>query len=129
MKRLLLLVLLAVAVTPSVLSGHGGIDLSLGPFAGFCTVLIGTYLNSGALGRAYVIVPVVLGMGLVLPAVSAASMASADRDQSGIASGVVNASPSSDGKYPNAGPLMLALSGADARASSGTSLVCKIACA
>jgi ribose transport system permease protein len=60
------LVLLAVAVTPSVLSGHGGIDLSLGPFAGFCTVLIGTYLNSGALGRAYVIVPVVLGMGLVL---------------------------------------------------------------
>lgn len=60
------LVLLAMAVTPSVLSGHGGIDLSLGPFAGFCTVLIGTYLNTGVLGQAYVVVPAVLGMGLVL---------------------------------------------------------------
>jgi ribose transport system permease protein len=60
------LMLLAVAVTPSVLSGHGGIDLSLGPFAGFCTVLIGTYLNTGALGQPYVVVPVVLAMGLLL---------------------------------------------------------------
>jgi len=33
-----------------------------------------------------------LGMGLVLPAVSAAGMAAADRNESGIASGVINAS-------------------------------------
>lgn len=60
------LALLALAVTPSVLSGRGGIDLSLGPFAGFCTVLIGTYLNTGVLGQSYVVVPIVLGLGVML---------------------------------------------------------------
>jgi ribose transport system permease protein len=60
------LLLLAIAVTPSLLSGHGGIDLSLAPFAGFCTVLIGTYLNSGSLGQIYVVVPICLVMGLLL---------------------------------------------------------------
>jgi ribose transport system permease protein len=60
------LALLAIAVTPSMLSGHGGIDLSLGPFAGFCTVLIGTHLNSGALGEPYALIPIVVGLGAVL---------------------------------------------------------------
>jgi ribose transport system permease protein len=60
------LALLAIAVTPSLLSGHGGIDLSLGPLAGFCTVLIGTYLNAGVLGEQYVVIPAALVMGLGL---------------------------------------------------------------
>jgi ribose transport system permease protein len=60
------LALLALAVTPSLLSGHGGIDLSLGPFAGLITVLIGTRFNSGALGSAWVIVPMVVVLGLAL---------------------------------------------------------------
>lgn len=60
------LVLLAIAVTPSLLSGHGGIDLSLGPFAGFVTVLIGTTFNAGALGEPYVVIPVIIAIGLVL---------------------------------------------------------------
>jgi ribose transport system permease protein len=60
------LILLALAVTPSVLSGHGGIDLSLGPYAGFVTVLIGTHFNSGILGSPYVVVPLVLICGAIL---------------------------------------------------------------
>jgi ribose transport system permease protein len=57
------LILLAIAVTPSVLSGHGGIDLSLGPYAGFVTVLIGTHFNSGILGSPFVVVPLVIILG------------------------------------------------------------------
>lgn len=60
------LVLLAVAVTPSLLSGHGGIDLSLGPYAGFATVLIGTSFNTGTLGEPYVVIPLILLIGLGL---------------------------------------------------------------
>jgi ribose transport system permease protein len=60
------LAVLAIAVTPSVLSGHGGIDLSLSTFAGFCTVLIGTFLNQGTLGHPYVVVPTILVLGLIL---------------------------------------------------------------
>lgn len=60
------LALLAIAVTPSILSGHGGIDLSLGPYAGFATVLIGTHLNTGALGQPYAVVPLILAGGLLL---------------------------------------------------------------
>jgi ribose transport system permease protein len=60
------LILLALAVTPSVLSGHGGIDLSLGPYAGFVTVLIGIHFNTGILGSPYVVVPLVLILGAAL---------------------------------------------------------------
>lgn len=60
------LLVLTIAVTPSMLSGHGGIDLSLGPYAGFATVLIGTYLNVGTLGTPWVVVPLILAGGLVL---------------------------------------------------------------
>jgi ribose transport system permease protein len=60
------LTVLAMAQTPPVLSGNGGIDLSLGTFAGLCTVLIGTFLNSGALGSTYVVIPLVLCLGIVL---------------------------------------------------------------
>jgi ribose transport system permease protein len=60
------LALLAIAVTPSVLSGRGGIDLSLGPYAGFVTVLIGTSFNSGVLGEPYVLIPLVMVIGLGL---------------------------------------------------------------
>jgi ribose transport system permease protein len=66
------LVLLAIAVTPSLLSGNGGIDLSLGPFAGFCTVLIGTFLNVGMFGQAYFVVPVIIALGVVLGLVNGA---------------------------------------------------------
>lgn len=60
------LALLAIAVTPSILSGHGGIDLSLGPYAGFATVLIGTHLNAGTLGQPYAVIPLILLGGLIL---------------------------------------------------------------
>lgn len=60
------LLVLAIAMTPSMLSGHGGIDLSLGPYAGFATVLVGTYLNAGALGSPWVVVPLILAGGLAL---------------------------------------------------------------
>lgn len=60
------LALLAIAITPSLLSGHGGIDLSLGPYAGFATVLIGTSFNSGVLGQPYLVIPLILLIGLLL---------------------------------------------------------------
>jgi ribose transport system permease protein len=64
------LILLAIAVTPSIFSGHGGIDLSLGPLAGLITVLAGTYLNTGTLGSPFVLIPVALLLGIALGALN-----------------------------------------------------------
>lgn len=64
------LVLLALAVTPSMLTGRGGIDLSLGPLAGFITVLIGTYMHSGLLGNPVILVLTCIALGAFTGAVN-----------------------------------------------------------
>ncbi|HLI16190.1 MAG TPA: ABC transporter permease [Acidimicrobiales bacterium] len=64
------LVLVAMGMTPAVLSGRGGIDLSLGPLAGFVTVLLAGYLNHGWFGTLWVIVPTALAAGFVVGVVN-----------------------------------------------------------
>lgn len=66
------LVLLAMAVTPGMLTGRGGIDLSLGPLAGFITVLIGTYLHSGTVSEPVILIALCLGLGAVVGALNGA---------------------------------------------------------
>jgi ribose transport system permease protein len=64
------LVLIAMAMTTSILSGRGGIDLSLGPLAGFATIIVATYLNHGALGSPAVVLASVLALGGVVGAIN-----------------------------------------------------------
>lgn len=66
------LVLLAMAVTPSMLSGRGGIDLSLGPLAGFITVLVGAYFHTGLRGSPLVVITLSVGLGVLAGAVNGA---------------------------------------------------------
>jgi len=94
---------LPLTLTQALIAGNAGrIDRRLGTrikMSGGMLVLTGGLLGLAQVhvASAYDVIwpfEVMLGfgLGLVLPAVSAASMASADRDQSGIASGVINAS-------------------------------------
>jgi ribose transport system permease protein len=62
-------VLTAMAVTLPVLSGNGGIDLSVGPLAGFITVLIAAVLVPAGI-TSQVIVPIVIVFGLLSGAVN-----------------------------------------------------------
>ena len=56
--------LAAVAVTPSILSGRGGIDLSVGPLMGVLNVLLVQYLiGQAGQGSPFVVVPVALVLG------------------------------------------------------------------
>jgi ribose transport system permease protein len=57
-------ILIALAEAPPVLSGNGGLDLSVGPFAGFVTVFVAAVLVPAGLGAPEVLIPVVIGFGL-----------------------------------------------------------------
>jgi ribose transport system permease protein len=57
-------VLTAMAVTLPILSGNGGIDLSVGPLAGFITVLIAAVLVPAGI-TSQVIIPIVIVFGLL----------------------------------------------------------------
>jgi ribose transport system permease protein len=58
------LVIGAMAVTPSILSGGGGMDLSVGPLMGLVHVLVVTALMPAGLGAWWVAVPMLAGFGL-----------------------------------------------------------------
>ena len=62
-------VLTAMAVTLPILSGNGGIDLSVGPLAGFITVLIAAVLVPAGV-TSQVIIPMVIAFGLLSGAVN-----------------------------------------------------------
>ncbi|HVT70486.1 MAG TPA: ABC transporter permease [Trebonia sp.] len=62
-------VLTAMAVTLPVLSGNGGIDLSVGPMAGFITVLIAAVLVPAGI-TSQLIIPVVIVFGALSGAVN-----------------------------------------------------------
>lgn len=64
------LVLTGIAEAPPVLSGRGGMDLSVGPFAGFVTTFIAGLLVPAGITAPEVLVPLVLGLGLVAGAVN-----------------------------------------------------------
>jgi len=57
-------VLTAMAVTLPILSGNGGIDLSVGPLAGFITVLIAAVLVPAGISS-QLIIPIVIVFGLL----------------------------------------------------------------
>jgi ribose transport system permease protein len=57
------LVLLATASTPSILSGGGGLDLSVGPLAVMCNVLLVHSLLAHGIDSAWLDVPILLAVG------------------------------------------------------------------
>src|SRR5215469_3548372 len=63
-------VLTAMAVTLPVLSGNGGIDLSVGPLAGFMTVLISTVLVPAGITSPLTVIPIVVVFGLLSGAIN-----------------------------------------------------------
>lgn len=59
------LILAAIASTPPILSGGGGIDLSVGPFMGLVNALVvNNLMDSLGVTSPFVVIPVVLGLGL-----------------------------------------------------------------
>ena len=62
------LVIGAMAVTPAILSGNGGMDLSIGPLMGFVNVLMVTALMPAGLDSPFAAIPLLLGVGLVVGA-------------------------------------------------------------
>lgn len=63
-------VLTAMAVTLPVLSGNGGIDLSVGPLAGFMTVFIAVVLVPAGITSPVLIIPIVVLFGLLSGAIN-----------------------------------------------------------
>jgi ribose transport system permease protein len=63
------IVLTAMAMTLPILSGNGGIDLSVGPMAGFITVLIAAVLVPAGI-TSQVIIPIVIVFGLTAGALN-----------------------------------------------------------
>jgi ribose transport system permease protein len=64
------LIIGAMAVTPAILSGGGGMDLSVGPLMGLINVLVVTVLMPMQLGDWWVAVPLLLLLGLAVGAVN-----------------------------------------------------------
>jgi ribose transport system permease protein len=63
-------VLTAMAVTLPVLSGNGGIDLSVGPLAGFMTVLIAAVLVPAGITTPELVIPIVIVFGALTGAIN-----------------------------------------------------------
>jgi ribose transport system permease protein len=57
-------ILTAMAMAMPVLSGNGGLDLSVGPFAGFVTVLVAQVFAQHGLGAPEVLIPLSIIVGL-----------------------------------------------------------------
>ena len=63
-------VLTAMAMTLPVLSGNGGLDLSVGPLAGFMTVLISTILVPAGITTPALVIPIVVVFGALSGAIN-----------------------------------------------------------
>jgi ribose transport system permease protein len=64
------LVIGAIAVTPAILSGGGGMDLSVGPLMGLVSVLVVTVLMPAGLGDWWIAAPLLLLFGLAVGAIN-----------------------------------------------------------
>jgi ribose transport system permease protein len=62
------LAIVAMASTPSILSGGGGLDLSIGPLVIFCNVLLVHKFFPGAIDSAWTAVPLLLLIGAAIGA-------------------------------------------------------------
>jgi len=68
-------VLVAMASVPSVMSGRGGIDLSVGPLLGFVNVVVVAVLLPHRLGGVWAAIPIALGIGAGVGLVNGAVVA------------------------------------------------------
>lgn len=68
-------VVTGLAQTPPLLTGNGGLDLSVGPIAGFVAVLTAGVLTPHGLGSPELLVPLALGFGLAAGALNGALIA------------------------------------------------------
>ena len=59
-----------MASTPAILSGGGGIDLSVAPLMGFTNILLVTHLFGTPLGKPLAAVPILLAIGAGVGAVN-----------------------------------------------------------
>jgi ribose transport system permease protein len=62
--------LAAVASTPAVVSGGGGLDLSIGPLMSFISIVLVVYLLPSSLGYPAISIPIVLALGAIVGAAS-----------------------------------------------------------
>lgn len=69
------LMLAAMASTPSILSGGGGIDISIGPMIGFLNVVMVRYLFMNGIESPFLVIPLVLLAGTALGAINGALVA------------------------------------------------------
>lgn len=69
------LILAAMASTPSILSGGGGIDISIGPMIGLLNVAMVRYLFMNGVDSPFVVIPLVLLAGTLLGALNGALVA------------------------------------------------------
>jgi ribose transport system permease protein len=69
------LVLLAMASTPSIVAGGGGLDLSVGPLAVLCNVLLVHSLFAHGIDSPWVDVPILLAVGTAVGAANGALVA------------------------------------------------------
>ena len=58
-------IVIGLAQTLPILTGNGGLDLSVGPLAGFCSVVIAGVLVPAGISDPWLLLPVILGFGLV----------------------------------------------------------------
>lgn len=63
-------IIVAMAETLPILSGNGGLDLSVGPFAGFMTVIVAQVFAQHGLGAPEVLIPLTLITGLAAGALN-----------------------------------------------------------
>jgi ribose transport system permease protein len=68
-------VLVAMASVPAVMSGRGGIDLSVGPLLGFVNVVLVGVLVPHSLGSVWLSLPLMLGIGAVTGLVNGIAIA------------------------------------------------------
>lgn len=58
-------ILTGLAQALPIMTGNGGLDLSIGPFAGFCSVLAAGILVPVGVSDPWLLLPIILGFGLV----------------------------------------------------------------
>lgn len=68
-------VLAAMASTPSILSGRGGIDISIGPLLTLCSIVFVVWLVPHGLGNGFVAIPILLVLGAGVGALNGALVA------------------------------------------------------
>jgi ribose transport system permease protein len=64
------LVLLALASTPAILSGRGGVDISVGPTGVLCNVVLVAWLLPHGIDSAWACVPILLALGAFIGTVN-----------------------------------------------------------